>query len=141
MIPTTLLTLLLISACLASAEQGNEKGRPIELNPESLAELEKESKGDTKRTYLLLFYAPWCPYCQRIMPTYAEAAQQLPRKFPDLFVGQIDASKYRSEGNRFGVRGYPSIYHLANGETYKFHGQRTVDDFGNFVEETRRKKK
>ena len=52
------------------------------------------------------FYAPWCGHCKNLEPVWEELASDLKGK---VKVAKVDATAQESLGQRFGVRGYPSI--------------------------------
>jgi thioredoxin-like negative regulator of GroEL len=35
------------------------------------------AKDASKVPWFIMFYAPWCPHCNRLMPTWAQAAENL----------------------------------------------------------------
>lgn len=122
-----------LAYALVPNEEGDDNGI-IELKPETLHEAQDQSKS-AMAVYLILFYAPWCPHCKRLMPIYEEAAKKLHTLYPALKVGQIDASKYRGELGDFQVKGYPTLVLLVNGVSQKYQGERSVDGLTKFVEE------
>jgi len=81
------------------------------------------------------FYAPWCGHCKTIAPIW----QELGEKFAGnekVVIGEIDAIanalpyKFASS-----VQGFPTfiLYTTQNKEGILYQGERTVDDFTQFV--------
>ena len=75
----------------------------------------------------VLFYAPWCPHCQDIMPLYDRVA----RGVTDVKFLTIDASSIADVRGHLmvGISAYPTVKFFAGGEgamanhaTYDWHG-------------------
>lgn len=62
--------------------------------------------------WLVEFYAPWCGHCKSLAGPWASAAARLKGK---VNMGAIDATKEGSLGQKFGVRGYPTIKYFPAG--------------------------
>ena len=60
----------------------------------------------SKDIWFVEFYAPWCGHCQKLEPEWNEAASKLNGQ---VKFGKVDATVESSLGQRFGVKGYPSI--------------------------------
>jgi len=86
----------------------------------------------SKGAWLLEFYAPWCEHCKKLAPTYEQLATSLKGK---VNVGKIDCTEQTGLSRRFGIRGYPTIKFLKNGQVYEYKGDRSQDDFVKFVNE------
>merc|ERR1712130_749387 len=61
---------------------------------------------DSEEMWLVEFYAPWCGYCQQLVPHYKAAATKLLGK---VKVGMIDSVKYQNFADKFKIDGYPTI--------------------------------
>lgn len=81
-----------------------------ELTPHNLSDALTAS---SSHPLILEFYAPWCGGCRELAPVYERAAE-LART--DAAWARIDASRYQSVALRFGVSGYPTIFHVFKGE-------------------------
>ena len=55
------------------------------------------------RAVVVNFYAPWCPWCQRLEPTWEAVTQEVHQKYPDSD-GRIRFAKARA-------RAHPCHYH------------------------------
>lgn len=60
----------------------------------------------SKDIWIVEFYAPWCGHCQALEPEYAQAARNLKGQ---VKLGKVDATVEQSLGQRFNVRGYPTL--------------------------------
>ena len=84
--------------------------RVLELTPSTLsAELARSAS----HPLILEFYAPWCGGCQELAPHFERASELA---HGAAVWARIDASQYHSVALRFGVGGYPTLFHVHGGE-------------------------
>jgi len=70
----------------------------------------KELVLDSKETWLVEFYAPWCGHCKNLAPQWARAATEVKSKSEgQVKLGALDATVHQSTAGRYGIRGYPTI--------------------------------
>jgi len=64
------------------------------------------------------FYAPWCGHCKRLEPEYEKAATELLGFEPEITLAKLDATedKNRALGDKFGVRGFPTLKIFRDGD-------------------------
>ena len=95
---------------------------------------------DTKRDILVVYHAPWCGFCRKLMPTLRELGQKLAHAGKGLKLVKIDAT--RNEVPNVVVNGYPTIIlykpvqqevpiHLRPSVGYS--GDRSVEHFVEFL--------
>ncbi|ESL11261.1 protein disulfide isomerase [Trypanosoma rangeli SC58] len=82
----------------------------------------------------VLFYAPWCGHCHRLMPKWEELAGGV-KEMEDVVVAHIDASKHREIGEEYGVRGFPTLRFFTKGnkEGLPYQGPRDVSALRSFL--------
>ncbi len=69
---------------------------------------EGDEVGCCVRAVVVNFYAPWCPWCQRLEPTWEAVTQEVHQKYPDAD-GRIRFAKARATASRTAL----SMKHLA----------------------------
>jgi thiol-disulfide isomerase/thioredoxin len=131
------LTLALLFS-LASADEGHGKNseKLIDLTSENFDTLVVDPKTNQVRgePWLIMFYAPWCGHCKRMMPTLDEFAE----KNGDgkrLNVGRVNCDEGSNSNlcTSYDVNGFPTVLFLNGGYVYEFGGKRTLENFEKFV--------
>lgn len=84
--------------------------------------------------WFIKFFAPWCPHCQHLKPTWEELHQRL---FLECNVATVDCTTEKGSElcKAFGIRGYPTLLYLPPDDSkyYTYRGERTIDGFKQFV--------
>jgi len=83
--------------------------------------------------WMVEFYAPWCPACRGLQPTWEEFggwSEDL-----EIGVGQVDVTTSPGLSGRFMVTALPTIFHVKDGVFRQYRGARDKDSFISFVED------
>eukprot|EP00466_Bigelowiella_natans_P011297 jgi/Bigna1/87273/estExt_fgenesh1_pg.C_180143 len=115
-----LFTLLLPPSLLTNAEDS----AVITLTDSNFDALTAEG------SWILDFYAPWCGHCKRLEPEYEKAAKEMKGS---VSFGKVDCTKWTGLRSRFGVKGYPTLKFMRDGELRDYRGGRTQKDLVNYA--------
>ena len=92
-----------------------------------------------KKASFVLFYAPWCGHCKKIMPEY----QELIRKYNnsnDIQVFRINCDKNEKLARDNDIQGYPTIKFYPMGmqnraRAIEYNGERSLEGMQRFIDE------
>ena len=78
--------------------------------------------------WIVEFYAPWCGHCKQLTPEYIKAAKALKGH---IRLGALDATKFSTISNKYGVEGFPTIKVFGKDKTTptEYQGGRKAADF------------
>ncbi|DBA00314.1 TPA: hypothetical protein N0F65_001509 [Lagenidium giganteum] len=115
----------------AAAEQADAEKHSsvVTLTSASFEELVKDSKG----SWIIKFYAPWCGHCKRLTPTWHRLSRSLQEGGSQTKVAKVDCTVHRRVCSRFGVNGYPTLFYVNDGNVYKYQGARSLNAFLEYV--------
>ncbi|XP_052839288.1 thioredoxin-related transmembrane protein 1 isoform X1 [Drosophila gunungcola] len=113
------------SADAATAQSGLQPGgKLIELDEDNWHLM-------LQGEWMIEFFAPWCPACKNLAPTWERFARVA--KDVKVQVAKIDVTTSPSLSGRFFVTALPTIYHVKDGEFRQYRGARDGDALLYFV--------
>merc|ERR1712146_821849 len=89
---------------------------------------EKTSKG----AWLIAHVAPWCGHCKKLSPTWAQLAAKA-NKSGKYTVAKVDCTVQKAVAADMGIRGFPTIKMIIDGEVHDYNGARSIEAFEEFV--------
>jgi protein disulfide-isomerase len=105
----------------------NPNGVSISLNPESFQKLVTM----TQDPWFIKFYAPWCPHCQAMGPTWEQLAKNMRAK---LNIGEVNCDKERRLCKDVHAKAFPTLLFFKGGERAEYEGLRGLGDFIKYSE-------
>jgi len=85
--------------------------------------------------FLLLNFMPHgADIAKKLTPEYAGAAEVLAKNDPPLFVAKVDATEQKKLGERFEVKGFPTLLWFVDGEKFDYTGGRTKDTIVSWIQ-------
>ena len=111
---------------LKTQEEPKENKGPI---LEVVGKTFKRDVLDNDNDVMLVFYAPWCGHCKKLLPEYEKAANKLKEKNPKVILAKMDATE--NEVESVSVTGFPTIKFYPGNKKDKrpmdYSGERTMD--------------
>ena len=84
----------------------------VELTPENFA---AEVEGAGAGRVFVEFYAPWCPFCQKLEPVWNGLPQKLREANVPTKIARMNVDTYTEYGAAYGVTGFPTLMLFENG--------------------------
>ena len=99
----------------------------IEANTAQLQEMVADASMGT----LVTFYAPWCGHCIKMVPEFKKAATML--KASNIRAAAVNSDNEPGLAQSLGIRGFPTIRFVYNGQWSDYKGPRAHLDIVQFA--------
>ena len=112
-------------ACVRAPASRTRTPHTRARNPPSVSSLFSSAPDDFDkhvtggRDALVEFYAPWCGHCKTLAPEWGKLGAAVAADGAlksRVVVAKVDADQHRELGERFGVRGFPTVKHFRRGK-------------------------
>eukprot|EP01063_Lacrimia_lanifica_P029139 TRINITY_DN4396_c0_g2_i4.p1 TRINITY_DN4396_c0_g2~~TRINITY_DN4396_c0_g2_i4.p1 ORF type:complete len:233 (+),score=68.50 TRINITY_DN4396_c0_g2_i4:59-757(+) len=121
------LVLAVCMAALAAAsddDASDDFGDVFELTDATFEGRTQAATGATTGHWFVMFHAPWCGWCKKLKPDFEAMARDLEG---EVVFGKVDCTANYLTCSRFEVKGFPTLYMLVQGKSYKYQGPRTQE--------------
>ncbi|KAF2155018.1 disulfide isomeras-like protein [Myriangium duriaei CBS 260.36] len=105
--------------------QANPDGRSVALTAEDFT----ARVTSTQNPWFIKFYAPWCPHCQHLAPTWQAVARDMEGK---LNIGEVNCDVEKRLCKDVHIKGYPTLIYFQGGERLEYEGLRGFGDLLSF---------
>jgi len=84
--------------------------------------------------WIISFYAPWCPHCQKLEPILREASVLIDNTDGlELKFGSVDCTTQTKLVEKFSIQGYPTLKYSYGGRLLEYISGRELEDFVEFA--------
>tara|TARA_B110000037_G_C16736869_1_gene349475 strand:+ start:78 stop:539 length:462 start_codon:yes stop_codon:yes gene_type:complete len=113
MILTILLLIIIIIGVFSPRNRGSFASLSIGGHIGSLkGKINLEAFENSEEPSVVLFHAPWCGHCKKLMPTWNNIMSNNKSKIKII---KINCDKHKDISKKYGIKGFPTIKYLPNG--------------------------
>ncbi|XP_074649044.1 dnaJ homolog subfamily C member 10-like isoform X2 [Tubulanus polymorphus] len=88
----------------------------------------------SEETWVVDFFAPWCPPCMRLLPEYRKAAKMNEEK--TVMFGTVDCTVHQNLCRDYNVRSYPTTLLYNQTIAHKYSGKPSAERILDFIQDT-----
>eukprot|EP00559_Dactyliosolen_fragilissimus_P008963 CAMPEP_0184861942 /NCGR_PEP_ID=MMETSP0580-20130426/6514_1 /TAXON_ID=1118495 /ORGANISM="Dactyliosolen fragilissimus" /LENGTH=236 /DNA_ID=CAMNT_0027359625 /DNA_START=53 /DNA_END=763 /DNA_ORIENTATION=- len=135
-------TIMLVISWMLSSLLLTTNGEVISLTDETFEHQTQASTGQTTGKWLVKFYAPWCGHCKSLEPVWNVLAETMESdkeegndEYEGIIIAKVDVTTNPELGDRFDIKGFPTIKYFADRRMYAYEGSRSMESFMEFVKD------
>lgn len=139
LLATTLFFAALTNAAATSEADGHGKTseKLLDLTAAAFDELVVDPKTNKIMNgipWMIMFYAPWCGHCKRLMPVFDEFAE-IYGDGHRLNVARVNCDESANSNlcTAYEISGFPTVLFLSGEHFYDYNSERTVEGLKKFV--------
>ena len=118
-------------------KKGQSQMTSLEQIPEGISEDHANLEGGAKSpTRVVIFYAPWCGHCKKMLEGTDATWQKLKARHgqrKDVSIEEVNGDESPEQMTKYGVVNYPTILKLNNDKVTKYNGDRTLESLEAFI--------
>ncbi len=94
------------------------------------------SEGFAGENSFTMYYADWCPHCQRVKPLFTQfmGSGTVTVKGTPVKVAMVSPEQNPDAAKGVPIKGYPTFILNKGGQLIEFNGERTAEGFKQFLE-------
>lgn len=106
------------------------------LTDDTFERATQASTGTSTKSWFVKFYAPWCGFSRKLVPTWEELAS---KQEQDVVIAAVDVTASPLTAKRFDILSYPTLVYFVGGKMYFYHGDLSLQDLQDFLQNYREK--
>ncbi len=91
---------------------------------------------DSSEDIIVMFYAPWCGWCKKMLPDYSKLVEKFKDHSSKLKIMKMDATANQVKHDNIKIYGFPLVHYFKAGDKQnpvEYKGNRSLDDMVNYI--------